>query len=378
MSQTCVFLPPSACAAVSGELGVLRVRQGRAKCRPFAEAVARLEGAWTLVLPVEAVTACAVQLPTQKARWLRQALPFAVEDLLAEEVEQFHLALGAPLADGRRRVFAVRRQWLANWLALCPQPPQHIAVDADLLPAQGTQLMPLGSRWLLGGAGAARMALSAADWPALAAACASPHIVQLPGGQPGLTPVDQVVEIGEPYAWLARQTLVNDLAQGEFAVRPAGGHWSRWRPLAAVLGVWLLLQCGFNLAQGWHLQRQAEAYAEASASLYRELFPEDRKLINLRAQLDQHLAQAGGDGQGRMLSMLAQVSEAVALEGSQVSIEQVDFSDARGDLALQVQAPGFGELERMRERLEETGVAVQLGSASREATGVSARMVIGG
>lgn len=54
-----------------------------------------------LVLPMEVVSACAVQLPTQKARWLRQALPYAVEDLLAEDVEQLHLALGEPLADGR-------------------------------------------------------------------------------------------------------------------------------------------------------------------------------------------------------------------------------------------------------------------------------------
>ena len=65
-------------------------------------------------------------------------------------------------------------------------------------------------------------------------------------------------------------------------------------------------------------------------------------------------------------------------EGAQVRVEQVDFSDTRGDLALQVQAAGFGELERLRERLQEAGLAVQLGSASREAAGVSARLVIGG
>jgi general secretion pathway protein L len=61
-----------------------------------------------------------------------------------------------------------------------------------------------------------------------------------------------------------------------------------------------------------------------------------------------------------------------------VQVEQLDFSDIRGDLSMQVQAPGFSELERLRERLQAAGLAVQLGSASREATGVSARLVIGG
>ena len=37
-----------------------------------------------------------------------------------------------------------------------------------------------------------------------------------------------------------------------------------------------------------------------------------------------------------------------------------------------------GELERLRERLEESGLSVQMGSASREGAGVSARVVIGG
>ena len=110
MSQTCVFLPPAACAEVDAELLVQRVHGARREPMPFARAVAAKDESWTLVLPVEAVTACAVQLPTQKARWLRQALPFAVEELLAEDVEQFHLALGEPLADGRHRVFAVRRR----------------------------------------------------------------------------------------------------------------------------------------------------------------------------------------------------------------------------------------------------------------------------
>ncbi|HBX55183.1 type II secretion system protein GspL [Pseudomonas sp. UBA2684] len=377
MSQLCVFLPPAACAGADAALPVWRVRQGDSQRLPFAAALAEPTGVWTLVLPVEAVTACAVRLPTQKARWLRQALPFAVEELLAEDVEQLHLALGEQLPDGRHRVFAVRRSWLSSWLALCATPPQAITIDADLLPREGTQLLYLESRWLLGGAEVARLALSAEAWPALAGACAHPHIAYRAASQAGLAPLDDSLELVDAYHWLAQQSVQSNLAQGEFATQVSNGQWQRWRPLLGLLGLWLVLQWGFNLAQGWHLQRQADAYAEASAALYQELFPEDRKLVNLRAQLDQHLA-AGGGGQSRLLGMLAEVSQAMVAEGAPVQVEQLDFSEARGDLAMQVRAPGFSELERLRERLQQAGLAVQLGSASREAAGVSARLVIGG
>src|SRR5690606_1680212 len=125
MNSTCIFLPPAALGEVDPQLEVARVQSGRVERLAFSEALAAVAGGWRLVLPVEAVTVCAVRLPTQKARWLRQALPFAVEELLAEDVDQMHLALGGALADGRHRVYALRRAWLAQWLALAgDKPPQ--------------------------------------------------------------------------------------------------------------------------------------------------------------------------------------------------------------------------------------------------------------
>ncbi|MGQ7958728.1 type II secretion system protein GspL [Pseudomonas sp. SP16.1] len=380
MTQLWIFLPPQACQQLSSELPVQWVTLAESRTLSLGEALAELPPAWELVLPVEAVTACAVQLPTQKARWLRQALPFAVEELLAEDVEQMHLALGEQLADGRHRVYALRADWLRQCLALCAaQPPQAIRVDADLLPRQGSQLLWLESRWLLGGETPLRLALQAESWPALAPHCPAPSIASAPAAQALPAPVDETHLLEQPQQWLVRQVAGVDLAQGEFALRQAGDDWRRWRPLAGVLALCVLLQWGFNLAQGWYLQRQADAYAQASEALYRELFPQDSKLINLRAQLDQHLADAAGSGDSPLLAQLGEVARALQSGGAaQVQVNQLDYSASRADLALQLQAPGFAELERLRERLQQAGLSVQMGSASREADGVSARLVIGG
>ncbi|TXI33171.1 MAG: type II secretion system protein GspL [Aquipseudomonas alcaligenes] len=379
MSLPTLFLPPQACTQVAAELPVWQVDGDICSQRPFAEALPDAARAWRLVLPVEAVTVCLVQLPTTKARWLQKALPFAVEELLAEDVEQFHLSVGGQLADGRHRVYAVRRAWLTDWLALCgSQPPQRIEVDADLLSEEGSQLLCLGERWLLGGSGEARLALRGEDWPQLAELCPSPRVARVAPGQAAPVHVDEVHELAAPLAWLARQQAECNLAQGPFARREPSGHWARWRPLAALLGLWLVLQWGFNLAQGWYLQREGERYAQASEALYRELFPEDSKLINLRAQFDQHLAEAQGGGQQQLLQLLDQAAAAIGEEGARVQVQQLDFNAERGDLALNLQASDFSALESLRTRLQEAGLAVDMGSASREDIGVSARLVIGG
>ncbi|HTN31477.1 MAG TPA: type II secretion system protein GspL [Pseudomonas sp.] len=368
MLETWLFLPPEAAHGVDADLPVRRVSADGETTLALAAALAELTEPWCLVLPVEAVTICAVSLPTVKPRWLRKALPFAVEEWLAEEVEAFHLAVGERLGDGRHRVYALRRDWLHAWLQLCAvRPPREIRVDADLLPGDGPQLCRLDGRWLLGGDLPYRLAVEDADLPVAQALL------------PGPVPVCSEAQASEdsPHRWLTRCAAGCNLAQGEFAVREPAGDARRWRLPALALGLCLLLQWGFGLAQAWQLRQAGQLQAQASEQLYRELFPEDRKLINLRQQFDQHLAESQGEQEG-LLALLGRAGPALAAEGRQVSVQQLDFSLTRGDLALQVQAPGFEALDRLRQRLVEAGLVVRLGSANREEAGVSARLVIGG
>ncbi|BCD87395.1 hypothetical protein PSm6_38020 [Pseudomonas solani] len=255
--------------------------------------------------------------------------------------------------------------------------PASLQVDADLLPEEGTQLFWLDGRWLLGGEQSARLGLQDEDWPHLREACALPLHGRAPRERQVLEGIDEWQEQAQPYQWLASH-LGSELAQAEFQVRQEHRHQRFLRPVLALVGLWVVLQWGFYLAQGWHLRHEGDNYAAANEALYRELFPQDSKLINLRAQFDQHLAAGTATGQGRLLGLLDQAADALLAEGAQVRVQQLDFSNTRGDLSMQVQAPGFDALERLRERLIAAGLAVQLGSASREGTAVSARLVIGG
>lgn len=181
----------------------------------------------------------------------------------------------------------------------------------------------------------------------------------------------------DPHVWLASQTPGCNLAQGPFAPQPPRAGWPRWRAVAAVLAIGWLAHVGFHLAQGAQLRLAGEALARDNARFYQQLFPQDRVLIDLRRQFDQHLAQGGGVRAEGLLGLLGQAAPAL-LKAERLQLQQLDYSAQRGELAVQVLAPSFEALERLREGLSGSGLAVQLGAASREEDGVSARLVIGG
>lgn len=376
----CLFLPADCGNRLGADSQIYWLPgEGNGGWMSLASCAEQAPAAVTLVLPAEVCSAVAVNLPTRKARWISQALAYAVEELLAENVDDLHLTHGDALDDGRRRVIAVRRQLLADWLAdLQAQGLTIVAihVDADLLPRDGTQLMVIGARALLGGAQEARLAFDLQQWPHLAGQCPSPrHGHGTPDEAPPL--LDDYQPVDDPYRFLAagRAAALN-LAQGDFAVKAAGSGLGRWKPALVVLALVLAVQLIFNLVQAWSLERQAERYAQSSRALYSELFPEDRRIVNLRAQFDEHIGQRAGGPSGFM-RLLDKVALAMT-EGVAVTVSQLDYNQARGDLALQVRASDFATLEQLRQRLGETAENVQLGSASRDGDAVSARVVVGG
>ena len=166
-----------------------------------------------------------------------------------------------------------------------------------------------------GGEQSARLALLDEDWPHLRDACVLPLQGHAPQARQVLEGIEQWQEHEQPHLWLAGRSG-SELAQAEFEVRQEHRHQRFLRPLLGLVGLWVVLQWGFYLAQGWHLRHEGDRYAAANEALYRELFPQDSKLINLRAQFDQHLAASSVSGQGRLLGMLDQAAEALLAEGS--------------------------------------------------------------
>lgn len=163
--QTWLYLSPEGLSGTDQQWpGWLWQTGGPARQAPLAELGRCLMGTPVqLVLPVELASYAQTAPWPGRGKPDAQAAGFALEDALAEHLDQLRLFVGAPDAQRRYPVWAVpegRYQALMALLGACRIVPAGIHVDADLLPAHAAQALWLEGRWLLGGALSARMALT--------------------------------------------------------------------------------------------------------------------------------------------------------------------------------------------------------------------------
>lgn len=377
----CLFLPPGCGAdlAAGVQLYWLPAKASAGRYLELSDCAAALTGRpQALVLPVECCSSFAVSLPTEKARWLRKALPYAMEEFLAEDVEQMHLALGERMEDGRHRVLAMKSETLSAWLEqLSGQGVrvEAIYLDADLLPRKNIQLLVTGGRMLFGGAGEVRMACLAGNWSGLLTDCSAPVHAYGDSHEGPLACTDyQVLEC--PYRMLAEgRNEAVDLAQGAFSLRSSPGM-GLLKPISALAAFWLALQLTFSFMQGWQLRAHGDRYAAANRELYQQLFPEERRIVNLRAQFDEHLRRSESlQGEAGIMRVLNQVATAIG-EVAFVRMQQFEYREEGGELSMQVDADEFSSLELFRDHLIRGGVGVHIASASRQKSGISALVVV--
>ena len=107
---------------------------------PLSEAPAQTGNHQVIVLvPAGDVSTFTVDLPARGAR-LRAALPFALEEHVAEEVEDLHFVAGKRLANGKLPVAVVAHEKMAEWLSRLDE--AGISADQLVPESHGLALVP--------------------------------------------------------------------------------------------------------------------------------------------------------------------------------------------------------------------------------------------
>lgn len=107
-------------------------RLGQPARGPLSAAAAEIGERSTIVLvPSAEVLTTSVDIPVKGAK-LMAALPFALEEYLAEDVEDLHFAAGARRGSGRTPACVVSRQRMDEWLATLDE----AGIEADSIVAE--------------------------------------------------------------------------------------------------------------------------------------------------------------------------------------------------------------------------------------------------
>ncbi|HET7371442.1 MAG TPA: type II secretion system protein GspL [Gammaproteobacteria bacterium] len=356
------------------------------------------------------VTLITAKLPSQNAQKVAQALPFALEERLAEDIDQLHFAAGTADASGVRPVAVVRRSAMDAWLGrlsatglradvlvpdmlLLPTAADqwHVAVEgSNVLVRTGPMAGFVGDKTLANTVVPLKLAqLDEADRPefiviqaadsadpdvtALAAACAeagaeTPEVEELPAGTAA-----SLAGAGLPAA------ANFNLLQGPYRPRRDWEkRWRRWRMAAVLAGAWLVIAAAWQGVGYYRLYQQDARLNEAIENVFHQAMPGARVTADLRGRVQSRLTQlqsATGEGPDNgLLAMLGALGGGI---GESTTLTTLSWHN--GILEIQVTAPNVQTLGELRGQIEKkTGLNVQIESASAKGKTVDGRLRIGG
>lgn len=330
-------------------------------------------------------------VPTSNRQRARKAIPFALEEQLAADVDTLHFALGSRDSDEQWPVAVVAKARMDDWLAQLQEAgilPDRLVPEPMLLP-----LLPGSSSLLLE---EDRVLLREQPWSAQVASYETlPVLLELlvnrsevgvelqvwhcGGVLPvWMEPVSAKIEPcnGGALAVLARGLVaadnVVDLLQGAYSRKEQYSRlWRPWRAAAALLVLGVLVSA---IQHGLHyrsLKAESVSLATQIEQIYKQAVPGGR-MVNPRVQMEQQLnllRRQQGAGSTDFLGLVGQMGGVFAATPG-VELTGASFRDGRLDLELN--ANDVQTLDRLKQQLtEQGGLSVEIQSAT---TGANQRV----
>ncbi|WP_326525696.1 type II secretion system protein GspL [Sphingomonas sp.] len=331
-----------------------------------ALAASDVDGPATVLVPTEGVRLVAVDLPLPTRAKRLAALPFAIEEMIAEPIDAVHLALGAELSPRRYLVGIVGHDQMAQWIARIEDAGlDHAALvpDALALPVPGEgewAIEPGETRALVRGGDGTGFAVSPPLLRTAWEAAGRPRAICYGAALPG-----DMVDAADvlPLDALGRRLLAPalDLRQGPYAPKRRSTA-SFGKALATIAAVGVLAHVAIATADTVALRgiadaREAETRELVAARLHGAALPADDPAGAVADLLPSPGASGGANA---YLAASARVTAALAPLGPQVAARSMRLEG--GSLIVDLDATDPALADRARAALREAGVAATVAS----------------
>jgi general secretion pathway protein L len=345
-----------------------------------------------LLVPGTDVSLFQINLPAGNEARLLQLAPFALEDLVSQDIDQLHFAVGerdstselVPVAVVDR---AQMQEWLARASAL-QVTPHAVFAESELAPAlPGHVTMTVAGGQLLLRNGEARPVQLPADDPALAVDMLladadsaavnlvvystpdewhqhGPAIEALRGRFASMRVQLAAGGLLSLYAPAITQSSPINLLQGAFRPqRSSGAAWQHWRWVAVLAGVLVLLHGAGTFWQLRQVRRDSDTTVAEMTRLYNALYPGQQPGAQPRRDLEKRMASLAGTAnqRGELLHLLAAVA-AAKQNAPATQLQSTVFQP--GSLNMKLRAPDAATLEQFNQSLRNSGYKADVVSSS--------------
>jgi len=361
-----------------------------------------------VILPGELAILNCVQSPARNQRQALQALPFVVEEQLADDIEKVHLSIGSRRADGHWPVLVVDLAIMASLMDCSEQANlrlKAVYIDAQILPVNEGHLSILmhGDRVLFHAMQAVAVfdrASAASMIHFLLGEAVVNHVqirFQADDEEQALLAQQLATEfsaLGETQVAMeeiekpllasiifpAPVSAIN-LLQGRFTVRQPSGKFPWWKIAAAVFLFAWLGQLSIQIGSGWYFNYQADILEKSAEDQYRKLFPDAKHVSSPRKRLESRLAEGANAGGGentfaKLFSGSVQALNSLP-DHAGLTIEELRYESEQGQLEFELKAKSIDQLDQFKQALGKLGLSGKISSANDSDGGINGRMQIG-
>lgn len=319
-----------------------------------------------LYAPGQDVRLLTAAVPVRQAAKALAAVPYALEEQFAEDVETLHFAVAAqPLPSGEWPVAVVAQSHMQEWLE--PFLAQKIIPEA-LIPE--TLALPWrgDGRWTVlaePGHVSVRSGLYAGF------GCLSEDLELFLGLAEGehkqalriligrevetdFTRLERDVELLpgldhplEAFARNVRPAQSINLLQGPWAQSQGlSKQWQIWKSVAGLVAISFAIGAVGNGLTALRLSKDVRAQQAANEQRFRELFPNEQRVVNIRAQAEQQFAIAKGTAKGAGLLALLDALAGGLKAAPSLQLQGLQYRE--GSLFLSLTGSDLAALDQLR------------------------------
>jgi len=336
-----------------------------------------------------------LQLPTQNLQKLLKAVPFAIEEFIADDIENIHFVVSKSKASNTTNVVGINKstlQLIIDNFQAADISIEKIIPDALCLAANITQWAALNfqsNSYLqtskLNGIVVPHDTLTYLFTNKLEdESVIKPEKILLFRESENDTAFDleplekydvELVEITyntHPLVIFCgnyRQALPLNLLQHDFKVKSkSSGYWLQWRLAASLAGVWLLLHLGVTAFQLNQLKEENILTKNKIEKIYKTAFPKSRKINNARRQMEQKLKALksnSGTASHGLLFILQKSFNSLNQEAKDVTFQSITYRNNRMDIGLDIK--NLQAIETLNKKLNSNDeIKSEISSSSSE------------
>jgi general secretion pathway protein L len=345
-----------------------------------------------VLLPNTEILLTQVTLPTTQRQRLQQAVPYALEEQLAEDIEQLHFALGQRDAQQRLAVAIIAQRHLDSYLNALREHqlfPTVVMPEVLALPliSESWSVSQYGQRVLVRTEKQAGFAIDEENLQNILPLMTLPSQIIVWGklsesvreafnslNMPIIEKIrDEIFLISNNY-----RTVPINLLQGKYQPVSQTAHlWRPWRLTVALLLIFSCIEIGKLGLYYNQLEQQAQALNQQIEQIYRQTFPQAQKIVNPRVQMEQQLIELKGKAKntqaGNFLILLNQLSPALSKVTS-LNLKEISYQSGKLELSLEV--ADLATLESLKRYVKEAGMNAVISPSGGESKVVRAKLQV--